>query len=217
MRSLCLFVSLTAFTASFAAAGPVVGSNDSGNCYPFSCFAYDGGTVYQEVYSSSAFSGPISISSLTFYQSQGGGMDDANYTIDLSTTSSNIGDGYPLVVGADDQLFGTFHISGNMPASLTLTGTPFSYNPLNGNLLMQVTVGTVNSVNPCGAGYCSFFEADYTGAVVSRAYTGNIYGVGGGQGALVTGFNVSSTPEPATLGLFGSGLAAIAALRRRRK
>lgn len=214
MRNGLVLTALLTFSGPFLSAGTVVGSNDGGNCYPFSCFASDGGTLYQEVYSSSAFSSPITITNLTFYQAPGfgGSMDDAYYTIDLSTTPSNVGDGYPLTVGADDQVFGTFHVSGNMPTQLTFTGTPFNYNPSNGNLLMQVTVGTVNST----VGYSSFFEADYTGSVVSRAWNEGA-GPGSGTGALVTGFNVASTPEPASFGLLACGLGALTAMLRRRK
>ncbi len=211
MRKFLLLAMLCALAAPFASAGLIVGTPaiNEANCYPFSCFASDGGTLYQEVYSSSAFPGTISISSLSFFAWSGGAMDDATYTVDLSTTPSNVGDGYPLTVGADNQLFGTFHISGNMPPVLTLAGAPFNYDPSNGNLLMQVTVGTVNST----CSYCSFFEADYIGTVVSRAWV-NGYGPDSGTGALVTDFNI---PEPGSLGLFAFGLTGLAVLIRRRK
>ena len=212
MRKLCLLVVLCVLGAPFAFADVVVGSNDNGNCYPFSCFAFDAGTLYQEIYSSSAFPGPISISSLSFFLWSPGLMDDATYTVELSTTSSNVGDPYPLTVGADDQLFGTYAISGNMPPVLTLAGGPFNYNPGNGNLLMQVTVGTVNST----CHYCSTFEADFTGTVVSRAWTEGGGAGGSGTGALVTEFG-TAIPEPGSLGLFACGLTGLAALIRRRK
>jgi hypothetical protein len=218
MRNALLFTLLLLSVTMVLSGGTVVGSPDGGNCYPFSCFATDGGTTYQQVYSSTAFSGPILISTLTFYQNLSGPMDDATYTIDLSTTSSNVGDSFPLTAGADDQIFGTFPVSGDMPVELTFSGTPFPYDPGNGNLLMQVTVDSVNSTNPCGDSYCSFFLADYTEAVTSRAWNSSFYGPNSQDGALVTGFNVvDPTPEPASFGMLACGLGAILALLRRRK
>ena len=215
----CLFLCLLLLTAASAKAGLVVGSNGIGNCYPFSCFAFDGGTTYQEVYNSSAFPGAMTISSLSFFgqpDSVGNGMDNAKYIIELSTTSSSVGDGYPLTVGTDNQVFGAFTVSGSMPSVLTFTGTPFLYDPINGNLLMQVTVDSVTST--CGEGYCSFFEADDTTAAVSRTWTGFVFGSGQGDGALVTGFDYASAiPEPGSLSLIGCGLIGLGVFFRRRR
>ena len=51
-----------------------VGNDDSGNCYPFSCGAYDGLAEYQEVYMASAFPRPLSFSSVSFGQNSPGLM-----------------------------------------------------------------------------------------------------------------------------------------------
>src|SRR6516162_3424580 len=67
------------FAATFAHATSItVGSMDSGNCYPFMC--NDSGTSsgvaidYQEAYNSGAFSGPITIASISYsYWPFGGG------------------------------------------------------------------------------------------------------------------------------------------------
>jgi hypothetical protein len=64
----------------------------TGNCFPFGC-NYDQFTAnneYQQVYSNTLFSGPITITGLEFYNTQqdrgGTGMNTGTFTIDLSTT-----------------------------------------------------------------------------------------------------------------------------------
>ncbi len=221
MRRFALAVALAA-VAAFASAGhaQIIGSFDSGNCYPFSCGPTDGVTTYQQVYSSAAFSGPITIDSLSFYQwpvdNAGGPMDPATYAVYLSTTSASVFglSGNPADnIGPDNTLFGTFSISGDMPLVLTLTGNPFSYDPANGNLLMDVETLSGTSLG----GYMSFFWADYTGVVTSRLYVNESGTTANDTGALVTGFN--AVPEPSSLALGGIGVVAGLGYgwRRRRK
>src|SRR5665647_802661 len=65
---------------------------DSGgeNCFPFGC-SYSG--EYQQVYTASAFSGPITINALEFFNtshnSSATSMNSGNWTIALSTTSKD--------------------------------------------------------------------------------------------------------------------------------
>src|SRR5687767_8158034 len=91
------------------AATITVGVNDSGNCYPFSCGPSDDLTRYQQVYTASAFgSTPFYINSLTFFLSQEGPMDEADYTLSLSTTSASVttlSDDLDSNVGADMAIF----------------------------------------------------------------------------------------------------------------
>jgi hypothetical protein len=224
MTSFFLILAATAvFHAAASAAVVTVGSYDSGNCYPFSCFASDGsGSTYQQIYDAGEFSGPLYINAISFFLDDPGDMDTADYRIKFSTTSKTIGgldSTWANNIGADEATFGTFSVSGAMPAVLTFVGTPFYYDPSMGNLLMQVDVLALYFANP----YESFFQADYTGVVTQRlyAYGGSATGVANATGALVTQFDFSpatnGVPEPASLGLFGACAigATVAAARRR--
>lgn len=203
--------------ANSAFAGPIIGSNDSGNCYPFSCLASDGGgTVYQQVYAASEFGGPISINAISFFASTIGEMDVAQYKVSFSTTSKAVGGldaTWANNIGADVAEFGVFNLGGIMPSVLTLTGTPFLYNPLNGNLLMHVDILGLTTAH----GYESYFQADYTGAVTSRLWA---YGTAVGDtntGALVTEFNGGTpAPEPETVALMFAGLGLMGMMRKRK-
>jgi hypothetical protein len=215
-----------------AVAGEVtVGVDNSGNCYPFLC--NDTGVTsgesidYQQVYASSQFgANPYAISSLSFSlfpftfgsSSTLTGTYDVylGYTSDaVNNLSTNLSSNF---VAGSELLFATY--TGGGSGQFTITGTPFDYNPANGNLLMEIIATNQASVpNGTTNGYN---WADNTGLVTSRAYClsggpdagcfantdqfGNSYG-------LVTQFNLSAVPEPGTLALFGIGLLAFGGLR----
>ena len=221
-NSLAAAIALAAVCALPAhAASVTVGNNVDPNCYPFSCLASDlGGTgsTYQQVYSSTAFSGPLSFNTISFFQSIPSLMDSASYTISFSTTSAAVNglDGvWANNIGGDSQLFGTFNVSGSMPSVLSFTGNTFNYNPLAGNLLMHVDVFGLTASNR----YVSFFQADYTGIDTSRlyAYGGSPEGTLA-DGALRTEFsNMSAVPEPETYAMMIAGLGLLGFAARRRK
>ena len=222
--SLFLFVLFTA-SAALQASTTVVGNYNDGNSYPF--LSNDSGTTtgqtidYQQVYSSSSFSGPLNIQSISFFFAQGlGGSStvlNGSYNIYLSTTSIAVnGLGSDLVAnrGGDQTLFAAFSGGTETNPSWTIHGTPFSYDPGNGNLLLEVIANNQNFL-PNGAGN-GFLESDDVGTVTSRAY---VLGTGTSSAStdsigLVTGFNA---PEPGSLVLFGSGLAALAKAARRKR
>ena len=196
------------------------------NCGMFLC-SPDGVEV-EQLYSSALFQDPFSIASLTFFLSSApegytGGMPYTGQTFDiyLSTTAATVA-GISRVftdnIGADQTLFATVTLAGPTgPAGseLTIEGeTPYSYFPANGNLLLNVFVhGALPNIPP---GEQSFFAAAVNDPNMVRVF--NLGGVPSPNGwtdamldepssTLVTRFNgVTATPEPATLGLFATGL-----------
>lgn len=194
----------------------------SNNCFPFGC-GYSG--EYQQVYTHGAFSGPITITNLEFfntpYNSHATAMNSGTWTISLSTTSADwttLSNTFASNIGSNNtQVF-----SGNLAQSWTFgdtltihLSTPFTYNPSQGNLLMDVyATGTSAS------GGNIFFDASY------NSVTGRVYHLGGTSGGvieteggfgLVTGFSTSAVPIPGAILLFAPGLAGLAAIRRRFK
>jgi hypothetical protein len=214
MRFQSLFASgaSVAICMSFAgtAQAVTIGTANDVNCYPFSCAASDGRTVYQQVYSSSGFSGATSFNTISFFDSkftQNGLMDSATYKVSFSTTPKavNVLDlNYLNNIGADESLFGTFTLSGVLPSVLSLSGNQFNYDPNAGNLLMTVLISNLTESH----GYQSFFQADRTGSVTSRLFGSNSFYAQDRIG-LVTQFSNSAKPVPVPAILPGAILAGL--------
>ena len=195
----------------------------SGNCFPFGC-AYN--AEYEQVYSSTAFNGPITITGLEFfnteYNSGATSLPSGNYTIDLSTTSADwnsLNSTFGANVGADNtQVFnGSIQQSWAFGDTLSIVfSTPFSYDPGNGNLLMDV-VGSGISL-PGGAVY---FNVNSTDSTLGRLYcTGGVACSSGSvqnNYGLVTDFvgSTSAVPEPSSVSIVAA-LAGLMMLVRRR-
>src|SRR4051812_16254907 len=79
---------LLALQSGPVAASVTVGNNDAGNCYPFSCGPSDGLSRYQEVYTSTAFSGTTTFNTVSFGQNSAGPMDSATYNVSFYLTAA---------------------------------------------------------------------------------------------------------------------------------
>src|ERR1022692_277409 len=195
----------------------------SGNCFPWGC-AYN--AEYQQVYAQGQFSGTITIAGLEFYNTQvnngSTSLPTGNWAISLSTTSydvNTITGNWAANEGADNTAVwsGNINQAWTFGDTLTITfTTPFTYNPANGNLLMDV-VGS--GVSAPGGG--TFFDVN-SGGVTTRVFCYS--GVASNPGNPNTGYGLvttfiagtSTTPEPGTFMLLGSGVLGLAGMLRRK-
>jgi hypothetical protein len=210
---------------------------DINNNFPFNIPAFSlSSQRYEQVYRATEFgSGPLLITGLAF-------RPDAQAGAAFSTTLNNVSIFLMTTTNAPDALSPTFannegadktlvH-SGSLSLSSADTGpaggpkafdivinltTPFLYNPLSGNLLLEV--------QNFGGGATTSFDAQFTsGDPVSRVFTDDANGVNDATGTtdtlgLVTQFltgQVAAVPEPSSIILFGSAALMFAAMHRRK-
>lgn len=212
------FVSLTLFLSTIATASQalVFGTAD----FPSNGFRFGStaGSRYRQVYAASEFSGPVSIVGISFFaqndptnlsRTYTGGL----YTVSLSTTplgvnTINQSSNFDANLGADNQFFASVTLSGTIDEILNFSGTAFSYDPGQGDLLIDIQVSGATV-----AGGALFLE-DRTTTVMSKAHD---FGSGFDGRGLVTEFAFGESvtiSEPAFMMLVALGLASIA-LRRR--
>jgi len=231
-----------AFAGASLQAGNLVLGNPpapgTGDCDPFGCPGFFGLGTYQQVYSSTAFPGTITIDSLAFFQGQvvnnGGEPAGGTYTLSFAYTSaapgelSLTGPGQNIGSGSEDFFTGTLPAltADGADNLLGFTGTPFTYNPADGNLLLTVAVTGATNTQPylyldtAQCGPQTVCEMGST-PVSSDAYFGHVNG-GNDDGGLVTGFDYTSptnslpTPEPGSLLLVLAGIGLIGYQGRRR-
>jgi hypothetical protein len=199
----------------------------TGNCDPFGCPQFFGLGTYQQVYAASQFSGESTIDGLTFYDDEvenGAVPAGGTFTLSLSYTHDApdaLGTTSPSANSASgSQIFYSGSLPGLTANTLDFVGTPFAYNPADGNLLLTVAVN-----NPSDYALTLYLDQASSTAVTTNAYFGTYDGTaidgGNGTGGLVTSFtvapNVVTTPEPGSLLLVLAGAGLIAYQRRRHK
>lgn len=201
----------------------------------------------QQAYSSSIFSGPLNISSVSFTVWLSSVLPSvtpigaSNWLMTLSTSRnplsissqttysngglSNIFDNN---VGADATAFNILTLSGTYTKyqQITFNGS-FNYDPSAGDLLVDIkfvggTLPTSPNIIPMKWGGSNLNSALIAGDTSGPVYSCSPLSVGlsGGCGALYTQFQVgapSSVPIPATYAMLLSGLGMMGVVARRRK
>ena len=200
---------------------------NSNSVAPFEAFS---GISYQQVYAAAEFGHkPVMITGMAFRPDFESGSAFSHTLPDLriflSTTAASV-DGLSLTLtdnlGPDNSLVRSGPITLASQFTGPATGpkdfdikiaftTPFIYKPTGGNLLLWV-------LREEPGDHSTAIDAVFTdGDGVSRAYN---FGPGSGTaqdtGGVVTRFDATPTPEPASLVLLGSGLLGLLGLRQRR-
>jgi hypothetical protein len=195
-----------------------IGLGNFSNVFPFSSSSPQYVGEYQQIYSSTAFSGPLLISSMAFETGTGNGVISASYDFTLSLgettrTPSSPGSAYS----------GTFIpvFSGPLTVNYTSAGafdfvvnfaTPFAYDPSLGNLLMDIVINSPSSAS-------AIFAASTGDPNMGRVFNSGGNGpatAGPGQGldTLFTG-SASSVPDSSNSAfLLGLGIVGLFSVRR---
>jgi len=163
-------------------------NHNNGNGYPF--ISYGNGR-YQQIYSASAFSQPLYISKLSFFNSEffpgTAIISTANYKIRLSTTQRQVkklNSNFANNLGSDVKTFFEGILSGNTGIKFDISGaSDFFYDPAKGNLLIDIVVSN-NQNNGSG-----LLDIDTSGTVISCTSYGSTDSIG-----LITEFTGTSKP-----------------------
>ncbi|MCU0648221.1 MAG: PEP-CTERM sorting domain-containing protein [Gemmatimonadaceae bacterium] len=182
---------------------------------------------YQQLFSASAWSSTTAIGGVRFFRaSVDGSYRTQTLRISLSTSARAVtGAGrldetnFDSNVGVDRLVLGTIALDGTTPATVQLLGPTFTFNPLAGNLLLDIEVLPGAGGNPTNRASHLARTNWGTGPVLfSRAHNFSstaMYNEGWG---LVTEFLPATVvPEPSALLMTVAGVCALAAFAARRR
>jgi len=216
LLAIALLATVLPFNAAFA--DTILAENGGHVAFNQIPFGSDSGdSRYQEVYSSSLFSGPVEITSLAF-SPQDSILYSAN--VDLRMTVTNVGVGnltsdldsnftIPLTTVFSNPNFSENLTGGSESFSLVFNfTTPFIYDPAQGNLLLDLAISDQNVAEA--------FSRSGDGPNISRAYNTAGFGDGADGVGLRTLIGFEPVPEPGTFVLLGSGLLGLAGTLRRK-
>jgi hypothetical protein len=210
---------LFSFTASAVNGTIDIGATDNNSRYPIGLDPSANGTafpnfqtggVYQQVYAKTAFTGPVTITQIAFASqaqlTSNPGIASYNFNIALGTTAASPNAlSTNLAANRGPELVQVF--SGPLAANITdndqfdvfIDVTPFTYDPANGNLLLEINF---NSPVQFSGGPLLYYRA---GADSRTSRAANPSGAAGGafidNFGLLTRFTTSTTsPAQVTLG-----------------
>jgi hypothetical protein len=220
-----ILLALAAMNSASAATMVVGGPGGPGDadCVPFGTGC---GLEFQQVYDSSLFASTMTITGLIFYNQNydPGSVSTAFYNISFSTTSrsiSTLSSTFGDNLGLDNTLFYGGVLGGLIGPSnqFTITGTGFTYDPTQGNLLLHITSDGSGTEDSVFLDYASSNPANQ----FSRLFSFDSSGIGNDptpNEGLVTGFVYSSQsdmPEPGSVWLMIGGGAVLIGLSRTRR
>jgi len=224
---LSIIINLAAVSAGFGdfVKSPVAFGNTEGGGPFLTDRSIADSIRYQQVYRASdftSFGSPLRITELRFEQVAGPNDNTlSNVQIRLSTTprnpdalssifAENVGASETVVFSGSLRLFGSGGFTTRIPLQ-----TPFVFDPLAGNLLMDVSNFSTLSIF---GGRRTLRAEDTFGDSVSGVVALDVNAASGfvGTGGLVTLFEVTPIPEPSTVMLLSVGLGGLLLVLSRR-
>jgi hypothetical protein len=214
LAALALGFCLTGAVSASTVTADGTGTIYEGDC-TFACV-----DRYQQIYSSSLFSGPGIITAVNFVTSiYGGTWGNGTFQMSLSTSSNSVNglsSTFSNNIGSDVAVFDTQTFSGSVVGGelFGFSGS-FFYDPNGGDLLVDIILTAGSSNGPT----VQYTSGSNTGGEYSRLYSfaGDPTGSLGNDYGNVTQFSISPVPLPAAGLLLLGALGGLGIAGRRRR